>query len=80
MRGRRRFLSGPIVDIPIVLIQEEVVLLELLRRHLCKVGVCEGGEEEITFECTPLAALIYKGRNLVSGCILERKHIVEKRT
>ncbi len=80
MRGRRRFLSGPIVNIPIVLIQEEVVLLKLLRRHLCKVGVCEGGEEQITFECAPLAALICRDPTLVSGCILKRKHIVEERT
>ena len=34
---------------------------------MCKVGVCEGGEKEITFECAPLAALIYRSANLVSG-------------
>ena len=34
---------------------------------MCKVGVCEGGEEEITLECPSLAALIFRGPNFVSN-------------
>ncbi len=49
MRGRRRFLRGPVVDVPVVLVEEEVVLFELLGRHVGEVGVGEGGEEEVTF-------------------------------
>ena len=51
-------MCSPIVDIPVVLVKEDVVLLELLRCHAGQVRISEGGEEEITFEGSPLAALI----------------------
>ncbi len=58
-RGRGRFLRGPVVDVPVVFVEEEVVLLELGRRHAAEVGVGEGGEEEIRFEGSAFSALVF---------------------
>ena len=58
VRGGRRLLRSPVVDVPVVLVQEQVVLLEQLGRHGTKLGVGESAHEEVTFEGSPLAALI----------------------
>lgn len=42
-------MRGPVVDIPIVLVEEQVVLLELVKGHCSEVVVGEGGAEEIGF-------------------------------
>ena len=46
-RGRRWFLRGPVVDIPVILVKEKIVLLQLRRRHRSEMCVGEGGEQEI---------------------------------
>jgi hypothetical protein len=43
------FLRGPVVDIPVVFVEEGVELLELGGGHGAEVGVGEGGEEEVAF-------------------------------
>lgn len=42
-------LRGPVVDVPVVFVEEEVVLLELGGGHGDEVGGGEGGEEEVGF-------------------------------
>jgi hypothetical protein len=51
-------LGRPVVDVPVVLVEEEVVLLQELGRHRGQLGVGEGAEEEVTLERTSLTALI----------------------
>lgn len=52
------FLCCPVVDIPVVFIEEEIILLELFRGHVWEMGIGEGGEEEVTFESSPLPTLV----------------------
>ena len=59
-------MSSPIVDIPIILVEEDIVLLQLRGGHLGEVVVREGGEEEVTFEGSPLAALVCSRVKIVS--------------
>lgn len=40
-------LSGPVVDVPVVLVEEVVVLVEEVRRESGEIGRGKGGEEEI---------------------------------
>jgi hypothetical protein len=42
-------LRCPVVDVPVVFVEEEVVLLEEGLGHVGEVSVGEGAEEEITF-------------------------------
>ena len=42
--GRGR-LGCPVVDVPVVFVEEVVVGVELGAGHVCEVGVGEGGEE-----------------------------------
>lgn len=42
-------LCGPVVDIPVVLIEEMVVLSELRGVHVLEAGGGEGGEEQVGF-------------------------------
>ena len=37
VRGRGRLLRGPVVDVPVVLVEEAVVLLQLGGRHVTQV-------------------------------------------
>ena len=48
-RGRGGFLRGPVVDVPVVFVEEGVELLQLGGRHGAEVGVGEGGEEQVAF-------------------------------
>lgn len=56
------FLRRPVVDVPVVLVEEQVVLRHLLFRHGGEVLVCEGREEQICLENTALAGLVYISR------------------
>ena len=56
--GGRWLLSSPIVYVPIILVKENIVLLELFGGHERQIGIGEGGEEQVTFESPPFAALI----------------------
>lgn len=47
--SRRRLLRSPVVDVPVVLVEERVKLLQLGGRHGAEVGVGEGGQEQIAF-------------------------------
>ena len=57
--GRCGFvLGGPVVYVPVVFVEEEVVLCELGFGHGLEVFGCEGGEEEVAFEGSALARLV----------------------
>lgn len=47
--GERRVLRRPVVDVPVVLVEEEVQLRHLRPRHAREVRLGEGREEEIRF-------------------------------
>lgn len=47
--GRRGLLRCPVVDVPVVLVEERVELLQLGGRHGAEVGVGEGGQEQVAF-------------------------------
>ena len=49
VRCGRGGLGRPVVDVPVVFVEEAVVGVELGPGHVCEVGVGEGGEEEVTF-------------------------------
>lgn len=53
-----RLLSGPVVNVPVVFVEEEVVLLELFGGHGLEVGLGEGGEDEVGFEGAAFAGLV----------------------
>ncbi|CAG7916007.1 unnamed protein product [Penicillium olsonii] len=40
-------LSRPVVDVPVVLIEEAIVLNELVIVHLTQVDICEGGKKQV---------------------------------
>jgi hypothetical protein len=46
--SRSRLLCGPVVDVPVVLVKEKIVLLKLLGGHCLEVAIGEGGHEEVT--------------------------------
>jgi len=46
--SRGGFLCGPVVDVPVVLVKEKVVLLKLLGGHGFEVAIGKGGHEEVT--------------------------------
>jgi hypothetical protein len=58
VRGGCWLLRCPVVNVPIVLIQKQVILFEELGRHGSELGVGKRAHEEVTLECSPLAALI----------------------
>ena len=58
--SRCGLLGGPVVDVPVVLVEEEVVLLQELGGHRGQLGVGEGAEEEVTLERTSLTALVWQ--------------------
>jgi hypothetical protein len=64
LRGRRvrgrelLLLRGPVVNIPIVLIEETVVLVEELGGQRGEVSSCEGGKKKIGFESSTLSGLV----------------------
>ena len=53
-------LGSPVVNVPVVLIEEEVILLEELGRHGAQLGIGEGAEEKIALECTSLTTLVWQ--------------------
>ncbi len=66
VRGPVRLgLRGPVVDVPVVLVQEAVVGVELGWRQGCQVGGGEGGQDEVRLQRAALA-------RLVCGCGCER--------
>ena len=56
--GGGGLLRCPVVDVPVVFVEEEVVLAELGVCHAGEVDGCEGGEEEVGFKCSPFSALV----------------------
>lgn len=52
-------MRRPVVDVPVVFVEEGVILGHLLARHRGQVLVCEGGEEEVCFEDPAFAALVW---------------------
>lgn len=52
--------SCPVVDIPVRFIQQLVVLSQLFDGHRVEMIPCECTEEEVAFECAPLARLVYE--------------------
>lgn len=57
-RVRRLQLRGPVVDVPVVLVEEEVVLVEELGGERLQVCRGEGGQQEVGLEGTSLAGLV----------------------
>lgn len=52
-------LGGPVVNVPVVFVEEAVVFGELGGGHLGEVGGGEGGEEEVGFEGAAFAGLVW---------------------
>ena len=52
-------MRGPVVNVPVVLVEEEVVLGEEVGGHGGEFGRDEGGEEEVGLEGAAFARLIY---------------------
>jgi hypothetical protein len=42
-------LRGPVVDVPVVFVEEGVELLQLGGRHGAEVGVGESGQQQVAF-------------------------------
>lgn len=59
LAGLGRLLRGPVVNIPVVLVEEQVVLLKLGRGHGLEMGLGEGGEDEVGFEGAAFAGLVF---------------------
>jgi hypothetical protein len=51
-------LGGPVVDIPVILVEKKVILAELGGGHRWKIDGGEGGEEEVRFKDPPFSALV----------------------
>ena len=47
--GGRGLLRGPVVDVPVVFVEEGVELLQLGGGHGAEVGVGEGGQQQVAF-------------------------------
>jgi len=54
-------LRRPVVDVPVVFVKEAVVGEELGECHGREVAVGEGGHEEVRFEGSALATLVWRG-------------------
>lgn len=48
--GHSALLGGPIVNIPVLLVQKSVILLEVCFRHAWQMLTGEGAQEEIRLE------------------------------
>lgn len=75
-RRRGLALRRPVVDVPVVLVEEQVVLVKLCGRHGGEVGGGEGGEEEVRLEGSALAGLVCSG---VSKCSYEDFTLFERK-
>lgn len=58
-RGELLLLRGPVVNVPVVLVEEEVVLVEQLGGERGEVLGCECREEEVGLEGSALAGLVF---------------------
>lgn len=58
LAGQGGFLRGPVVNVPVIFVQKQVVLLELFGRHGAEVGGGEGGEDQVGFEGAAFARLV----------------------
>jgi hypothetical protein len=47
--GGHGILCRPIVDVPVVLVEEKIILLQLFGRHSRKMDIGKVGQKEITF-------------------------------
>lgn len=54
------FLAGPVVDVPVVLVEEEVVLGQFLGCHCREILRRKGGEEKIRLEGSALPRLVFR--------------------
>ena len=57
--SRCGLLGGPVVDVPVVLVEEEVVLVQELGAHRGQLGFGEGAEEEVPLGLTSLRAFVW---------------------
>lgn len=62
--GELLLLCRPVVDVPVVLVEEEVVLVEEWTGECGQVRGGEGGEEEVGFEGAAFAGLVWMGEYL----------------
>lgn len=46
-RGRRRLLSSPVINIPVILVKENIILLQLFCGHDTEICIGEGGQEKV---------------------------------
>ena len=53
-------LRGPVVDVPVIFVEEEIVLLEKLRGHGRELGVGEGAHKKIALKCSALTTLVWQ--------------------
>lgn len=50
--------AGPIVDVPIWLIQQLVVLVQFLSSHVSKIQLCKITQQQVSFQNAPFPALV----------------------
>lgn len=63
-------LGGPVVNVPVVLVKEEVVFAHLGEGHVGEVRGGEGGQKEVRFESAAFAGLVYFSKLSVWNCFL----------